>query len=339
MTRRKHEVEVELERTQRDLREAKASVADMCRGREHLTQQLGVLRVRAERAEAQLAALRADVATLVEALQSVELVGVVRSEDEARLEGIITLLGSRRDGAALAPAAEAHDRRVRAETLREAAEALGGRMQVDDEVGEWLRARADEIERARAERAEGQRDEMRALLATAIDVITLPGHAFARSAWDQACLLAGRYSDENLRHDFGKLARAERAEGQLAALRVAARETLIAYGGEGDPLGAALEAALDDGAQAAEAHDRRVRAEALREAAEALGGRMQVDDEVGEWLRARADETERGPQEPESPVYDPGPCPLCVPGTPPGSSDALCFGHRENFRVFLSEKA
>ena len=38
----------------------------------------------------------------------------------------------------------------------------------------------------------------------------------------------------------------------------------------------------------------RVRAEALREAAEALGGRMQVDDEVGEWLRARADEIERG---------------------------------------------
>lgn len=55
MTRRKYEVEVELERTQRKLREAEASVADMCRGREHLTQQLGVLRTRAERAEAECA--------------------------------------------------------------------------------------------------------------------------------------------------------------------------------------------------------------------------------------------------------------------------------------------
>ena len=84
-------------------------------------------------------------------------------------------------------------------------------------------------------------------------------------------------------------ARAERAEAQLAALRVAARETLIAYGGEGDPLGAALEAALDDGAQAAEAHDRRVRSEALREAAGT--GRRAIS---AAWLRARADETERG---------------------------------------------
>lgn len=50
MTRRKHEVELELERTQRELREARerlseaeASIADMCRGREHLTRQLAAL--------------------------------------------------------------------------------------------------------------------------------------------------------------------------------------------------------------------------------------------------------------------------------------------------------
>lgn len=57
--------------------------------------------------------------------------------------------------------------------------------------------------------------------------------------------------------------------------------------------GAAVRAALADTAAAAEAHDRRVRAEALREAADALRGRGE-DSAAALWLRARADEIERG---------------------------------------------
>jgi hypothetical protein len=139
--------------------------------------------------------------------------------------------------------------------------------------------------------------------------------AAAAEAHDERLRAEGR--DEAMA-DFtaARLFEAERdtLAGQLAALRVAARETLIAYGGEGDPLGAALEAALDDGAQAAEAHeariiaacagciadddqqiapaeytpvvnamvkrDRRVRAEALAEARDAIGAAFEADEDV-----------------------------------------------------------
>ena len=37
--------------------------------------------------------------------------------------------------------------------------------------------------------------EMRELLAKAMDVLVLKGHAFATSDWERACLLAGRYGE------------------------------------------------------------------------------------------------------------------------------------------------
>jgi len=180
------------------LREAEASVADMCRGREHLTQQLGVLRVRAERAEAGLCKI------------------------QAQLDGIRTACGDYADA-----------RIAVADTLR--------------------------------------------------------------------------YRKE--------------AEAQLAALREATLH--VRYGIDPDESGggwrdlcATLDAALTDTAQAAEAYTRRVRAEALREAAEACDREAAdcstatgsyIASRCGTLLRTRADEIERGPQEPESPVYDPGP--------------------------------
>ena len=36
---------------------------------------------------------------------------------------------------------------------------------------------------------------MRELLAKAMDVLVLKGHAFATSDWERACLLAGRYGE------------------------------------------------------------------------------------------------------------------------------------------------
>lgn len=93
-------------------------------------------------------------------------------------------------------------------------------------------------------------------------------------------------------------ARAERAEAALAALRKAAGPHAAAeYASDSETR--ALRIALADAEDAAEAHDRRVRAEALREAAACtvdglrLWGRKAQGD-ASEWLRARADEIEEG---------------------------------------------
>ena len=93
--------------------------------------------------------------------------------------------------------------------------------------------------------------------------------------------------------------RIARLEAQLAALREAARKALYSVAGDAvfgpsPALGVAcraLDAALADTAAAAEAYTRRVRAEALREAADRWSDQ---DDDVPRRLRARADEIERG---------------------------------------------
>ncbi len=226
------------------LREAEASVADMCRGREHLTQQLGVLRVRAERAEAGLRKIN-EIRNSIVGSQTVNfsehIYPLVAALNEAGVAGL--------------PYPEA---RANVGTLME-----------------------------RAGRAEAQLAALRAAVGP----------------------LVGHY----------------RPDGIYETIDTSAQRDVVLR-------------ALTDTAEAAEAHDRRERAEALREFALRLRA-AGADVRSITMAHDMADEIERGPQEPESPVYDPGPCPLCVPGTPPGSSDALCFGHRENFRVFLSEKA
>ena len=99
---------------------------------------------RAERAEAQLAALREAVEEFIPAMERARRTQNISDEadEEREHESVRLAMDASRD------AAEAHDRRVRAEALREAADALRGRGGVLA-AALWLRARADEIERAR----------------------------------------------------------------------------------------------------------------------------------------------------------------------------------------------
>jgi hypothetical protein len=53
--------------------------------------------------------------------------------------------------------------------------------------------------RANTEHMSVYRDEMCTLLGKALDVLVLPGHAFATADWERACLLSGRYCEPFLR--------------------------------------------------------------------------------------------------------------------------------------------
>ena len=87
------------------------------------------------------------------------------------------------------------------------------------------------------------------------------------------------------------IARAEQAEARLAALREAVRDVLAEAAVIGGRERSVLTVATGAAAAAAEAHDRRVRAEALRWEADRWSDQ---DDDVPRWLRARADEIEGG---------------------------------------------
>lgn len=169
--------------------------------------------------------------------------------------------------------------------------------------------RDDAIARARAVVCEGCADEDRGLLREMFREV-LEAYDEARSELDHMRQGYDRVrADRDYHCDRAIAAVAERdaLAAQLAALREAARLCADAFDDIAVPRSEcaarnrALRATLTDTEAAAEAHDRRVRAEALREAAADLRDRQSLMTGWAEcradsarWLVGRAGEIERG---------------------------------------------
>lgn len=172
-----------------------------------------------------------------------------------------------------------HDWRLEALSLRIRAEAV---MRERDEARAQVKAWQDEELSRRRER-----DEARAVVAAR--------WALAREVEELLGIAAGPAGDDRLREgvEAVRRLRSERdeARAQLAAVREAVREVLDephAYVGGRER--ALLDAALSDTAAAAKAYTRRVRAEALRLAADRFSAQPVTAGLLREW----ADEIERG---------------------------------------------
>jgi len=204
--------------------------------------------------------------------------------------------------------------------LREALDEREGDMHMriragyDRTIADSWRAKVAEVERerdeaiARAERAEAALAKVNAIRNSIIgsQTVNWSEHVYPLVAALDAAGVEGLGYEEARRSVGTLLERAERAEAQLAALREASAVIPALYRDISEssavvPLSSeqwsAFCAAVSDSKAAADEHDRRVRAEALREAADAAGKRhFSMGGLAGaeQWLRARADEIERG---------------------------------------------
>lgn len=247
--------------------------------------------------EARVAAIRADVmmpgVDVARSLHGSILVGGPAAASHARASWASGELSQRDARVLRARVAIALRAALRADEDARCEELLG--IAAGPAGDDRLREGVEAVRRLRSERDEA-RAQLAALRAEVSEALDLPpgiGPApgeIARLAREhrEMVMRCGEAADYMAADDV----RVARAEAQLAALREAVREVLDephAYVGGRER--AILDAALADTAAAAEAHDRRVRAEALREAADRWSDQ---EDDVPRWLRARADEIERG---------------------------------------------